>query len=173
MELLGNDNITLYKNLNVNDELVAGVNGMGNCGGGNINVKGHVINNDANGWVAGGCGKWAAVSLVGSGDQTMDGTGLWGSIDISKPSGNVLMNSNINLVNNSVLTGTASGKLLNNPGRLRPQSRIVFDYAGQVDDVELLNNCIMELYQHLNVNDSLILVSVNGISGRSANTSLS
>ncbi len=162
LELLGGGNIAPMQHIQVNNTLrITSVNAIGNCSSGNIKVKGHVINNDANGWVAGGCSAWAYVVLDGAGSQELSGTGQWSKLDIGKTSGVALMNDNLTLTANATLKGLATGALQNNPGRLRTAGNAAFDYAGTVDDVEFTGNGTITLTQNLNVADSLILTSVN------------
>ena len=164
VEFLGNGSITPYQNLNINDSLVlTSVGVIGNCSNGTIKVKGNVVSNDADAWGSGGCNTWTYLSLVGSGDQTMGGTGKWANLDISKPSGNVLMNSNVDLVSNSALVGTATANMTNNGGILRAMGNMTFIYTGVIADLELLGNGSITPVQHVIVNNTLTLTSVSTI----------
>ncbi len=162
--LLNCGTLKLGQHLNVSDNLtLTGISSTNATSNVEIRVAGNVTNNDANGWYKPSGSNTVFVSLVGTADQTLNGAGAYGWLNIAKAGGNVLMNSTVSVAYG--LNGTAGANMLNAGGGLKlgiSSSSIIVDYAGTVEDV--LVNCVgLSLLQHLNIAGDLEVVSASGI----------
>jgi len=103
-------------------------------GGTKINVMGNVTINSS--WLSNGSVE--TISLTGSSDQTLTGSGIMSFIDISKTGGSVLLPSTINLGNNGTLTGTSSALMKNTGGIVKVVGPVyTMTYSGTIDDLEI------------------------------------
>ncbi|MDO8368846.1 MAG: hypothetical protein Q7T20_18765, partial [Saprospiraceae bacterium] len=109
LEIIGNGNIIYSQDLTVNNTLtITSVYRM--QGGNQIQVSGDVVINDAWDEYASIC----TVSLRGSTNQTISGSGIASYLDVSKSGGDVLLTDNLELGNSGELSG--SGLLKNTGG---------------------------------------------------------
>ena len=138
---------------------VGGINGSG--GTYQLQVSGDVTSNDTS-----FANSYASVSLVGSANQTLTGTGVLVNLDVSKAGGDVLLPSDF-VLDNGRLTGSgaiknAGGKLILGDGN----GHYYADFGGSVDDLEInTGNYVIYLKADLAVTNDLTLTSVGGIVG--------
>ncbi len=156
-----NGDLAFHQALKVGNTLL--ISHVRNMSGTQIQVGGTVTSND------GTVFSNTTVSLVGSGDQTLTGTGMLLNLNIAKPSGDVLLPTDFYLDFNGTLSGT--GRIRNTGGRLmigrnldQPYS---FNYSGTVDDIVLNpgDNGDLSIHQALKVGNSLLISRVRNLSG--------
>ncbi|MFM9959810.1 MAG: beta strand repeat-containing protein, partial [Planctomycetaceae bacterium] len=164
----GSSSLRLAQNLNVTDTLLvtgvsSGINSTDTTLR-SINVSGNVTNNDNNGYGA----QNSRISLVGSGVQTLSGTGILTNLDISQGAGgSVLLANDIKLGRDGTLTGSGSIAGATNVEKLVFTSvgngGYTADYSGTVADLEVSiasGASDLRLAQNLNVTDSLLVSAV-------------
>ena len=123
---------------------------------GAIAVKGNVITNDAGyQYYAYQC---TDIKLIGSGNQTISGTGVIHDLDIQKVGGDVLLSGNLSLLSGKL---TGSGLLKNTGGLVKIIGAYEFDFGGSIDDVEFDTAQKIIFSQELTVNNDLRITNVS------------
>ncbi|MCP3936083.1 MAG: hypothetical protein GY708_12010, partial [Actinomycetia bacterium] len=153
--------LELLQDLAVNDTLT--ITSLSSLRGpGDLKVSGGVTSNDAS-WVV---IDDAYVSLVGSTDQTLTGSGYIPYLDVSKPSGDVLLPSDFLIDSTGSFRWlTGSGRFRNTGGRLIFDGNTDVDFAGTIDDLVLDGNGTVEMLQDLAVGNDLTITNLNVLRG--------
>ncbi len=149
--------VTLAQDLTINNDLyITSVATL--VGDNDYLISGNVITADAD-FSAGN--NSSNIVFVGTTDQTISGRGALHDVEIRKPSGDVLINENVNFFNGTL---TGSGNIRSNGGRIvsRGANRdYTFDFAGSIDDLEFASNFrTVTLAQDLTINNDLYITSV-------------
>jgi hypothetical protein len=133
--------------------------------GARINVSGDVVSNDSD------TSGTTVVRLVGSGDQSLKGSGILNNLNIAKPSGNVLIPTNFTLGAGGTLSG---GSRPITGGLLTINSSYVFSYSGAIDKLNLNAGCCnapVTLSRDLDVTTAFTVSQVQVINGARINVS--
>ena len=130
-------------------------------GAGTIKVSGDVTSNDLS------VGGTVYVSLVGSTNQVLTGTGVLKNLNVSKVGGNVLLPTDFNLVGGKL---TGGGLIQNTGGKLNFGNGVfaayMVDFTGTIDDVEInISNNTLTLQSDLVINKTLTITTVGSING--------
>ena len=157
---ISNNTLTLQSDLVINNTLT--ITTVGSISGaGTIKVSGDVTSNDLS------VGGTVYVSLVGSTNQVLTGTGVLKNLDVSKVGGNVLLPTDFNLVGGKL---TGGGLIQNTGGKLNFGNGVfaayMVDFTGTIDDVEInISNNTLTLQSDLVINNTLTITTVGSISG--------
>ena len=155
---ISNNTLTLQSDLVINNTLT--ITTVGSISGaGTIKVSGDVTSNDLS------VGGTVYVSLVGSTNQVLTGTGVLKNLDVSKVGGNVLLPTDFNLVGGKL---TGGGLIQNTGGKLNFGNGVfaayMVDFTGTIDDVEInISNNTLTLQSDLVINNTLTITTVGSI----------
>jgi hypothetical protein len=131
--------------------------------GARINVSGDVVSND------GDASGSTVVRLVGSGDQSLKGSGILNNLNIAKPSGNVVIPTGFTLGAGGTLSG---GPRPITGGLLTINSSYVFSYSGAIDKLNLNAGCCnapLTLNRDLDVTTAFTVNQVHVVNGNRIN----
>ena len=149
-----NGKIIFSQELTVNNDLR--ITNVSFLEDGAIAVKGNVItNDDGYQYYAYQC---TDIKLIGSGNQTISGTGVIHDLDIQKVGGDVLLSGNLSLLSGKL---TGSGLLKNTGGLVKIIGAYEFDFGGSIDDVEFDTAQKIIFSQELTVNNDLRITNVS------------
>ncbi|MEM7245621.1 MAG: choice-of-anchor Q domain-containing protein [Acidobacteriota bacterium] len=142
LELAGFNSITLSQDLAATGDVTITDLFFFN-GPGALLVSGDVTADDPNGWSGGG-----VLSMVGDGDQSLDGIGRLSNLTVDQgPGARVLVSSEVEL--SGALTG--DGTIVDDGGRLIVASTWSSDFAGTIESLEVVGFTSITLTQDLTV----------------------
>ncbi len=155
--------VTLLQDLNISNAFTITTTDYFQTSGGsrNFNVGGNVISNDAS-----FANINVVVSFVGTGHQTITGSGELASVNINKAAGNVQLPADF-VFHNGTLTG--SGLIENTGGKLvlgDGSQNYTLDFAGTIDDLEVnVGASGINLQQDANVTNTFTIATTDFLQG--------